>query len=87
MAYHAYSRLDAERRERGLPGQEWMVVKVQRTLDRGSESQTVVWAHDLLAIGPLTLQQSEDGNLLLLAGPVSAFVLGAADGRRVFSRP
>lgn len=87
VAYHAYIRLDAERAERGLPGQEWMVVKVQRTFDRGSESRTVVWAHDLLAIGPLTLQQSEDGNLLLLAGPVSAFVLGAADGRRVFSHP
>lgn len=87
VAYHAYSRHDAERTERGLPGQEWMVVKVQRTFERGSESRTVVWAHDLLAIGPLTLQQSEDGNLLLLAGPVSAFVLGAADGQRVFSYP
>ncbi|MYD99602.1 MAG: hypothetical protein F4X98_19735 [Gammaproteobacteria bacterium] len=87
VAYHAYIRFDAERTERGLPGQEWMVVKVQQSFDRGSQSRTVVWAHDLLAIGPLTLQQSEDGNLLLLAGPVSAFVLGAADGQQVFSYP
>ena len=31
VAYHAYIRFDAERTERGLPGQEWMVVKVQRS--------------------------------------------------------
>jgi len=87
VAYHAYNRLDARRAERGLPSQHWTVVKVQRTFDRGSESNNLVWAHDLLAIGPLSLQRSEDGTRLLLAGPVSAFVLDAADGERVFEHP
>ena len=87
VAYHAYNRLDPERAERGLPSHRWTIVKVQRTFERGSESSNLVWAHDLVAIGPLSMQQSENSTRLLLAGPVSAFVLDATDGRRVFSRP
>lgn len=47
----------------------------------------MLWAHDLLAIGPLSIHLSEDRALVLLSGAVSSFVLRTTDGKRIFSYP
>ena len=83
VSYHAQNEPDSGRG----PSQRWTIFKVQWNFSRGSADGNVLWTHDLLAIGPLSIHLSEDLAMVLLSGPVSSFVLRTTDGRRIFSYP
>ena len=83
VSYHAHNEPDSGRE----PSQLWAIFKVQWDFSRGSADGNVLWTHDLLAIGPLSIHLSEDRAMVLLSGPVSSFVLRTTDGRRIFSYP
>lgn len=82
-SYHVYNEAVS-----GLePSQRWTIFKVQRDFGGGSANGNVLWTHDLVAIGPLSIHVSEDRALVLLSGAVSSFVLRTTDGKPVFSYP
>lgn len=83
VSYHAYNEPDSGRE----PSQHWAIVKVQWDFSRGSAVGNVLWTHDLLAIGPLSIHLSEDRALVLLSGAVSSFVLRTMDGKPIYSYP
>ncbi|MDE0193073.1 MAG: hypothetical protein OXQ90_17095 [Gammaproteobacteria bacterium] len=83
MSYHVYNEAVSGRE----PSQRWTIFKVQRDFSGGSANGNVLWTHDLVAIGPLSIHLSEDRALVLLSGAVSSFVLRTTDGKRVFSYP
>lgn len=83
VSYHAHNEPDSGRE----PSQRWAIFKVQWDFSRGLADGNVLWTHDLLAIGPLSIHLSEDRTLVLLSGPVSSFVLRTTDGGQIFSYP
>ena len=83
VSYHAYNEADSGPE----PSQRWAISKVQWDFSTGSADADVLWTHDLVAIGPLSIHLSEDRVLVLLSGAVSSFVLRTIDGERIFSYP
>ena len=84
VGYHAYLGGDAES-YRNRYG--WIVAKVRREFVRGGATASEVWTRDLIAIGPLSMQLSQDGAWLVVSGAVSVFVFNTVDGTPVFTYP